>query len=58
VYTKYFCKAVPFWEKGGGEVFAGMKSRTNLFCTNHRKDSAPTRASIVPELKRWCRAEG
>ena len=60
MYTKYFCEEVPFWEwvEDLSESAAAVGSNTNLFCTNRRKSSAPTRASIVLELKRWCRAEG
>jgi hypothetical protein len=37
VYTKYFSEAVPFWEKGGGEVFAGMKSKHEPFLYEPQK---------------------
>ena len=37
MYTKYFSEAVPFWEKGGGEVFAGMKSKDEPFLYEPRK---------------------
>jgi hypothetical protein len=37
VYAKYFCEAVPFWEKGGGEVFAGMKSKDEPFLYEPQK---------------------
>jgi hypothetical protein len=47
VYAKYFGEAVPFWEKGAVKFSQAWNLKTNLFCRNHRKDSAPTRVLIV-----------
>ena len=35
-----------------------QRQNTNLFCTNHRKDSAPTRVSIVPGLNTGAARKG
>jgi hypothetical protein len=61
VCVNYFCEVVPFWECAEeivAEVLEGSNLNPNLFCTNHRKDSAPTRVSMVHGLNTGAARKG